>query len=506
MLAKIKSSAVIGLDAIPIDVEVDVASQGLPSFTIVGLPDKAVEESKERVRSAIKNSGAEFPAKRITVNLAPADIPKEGPSYDLPIALGILTASGQIEADFSDAIFLGELSLNGDLRRVAGVLPQAILARDKKLKSIFIPKDNSQEATVVGGIGVFGVESLLELFKHLKGEVLFEKEIFREVEISQLDDDYEFDFKDIKGQEFAKRALEIAAAGSHNVFLTGPPGAGKTLLSRALPSILPTLTFEEALEVTKIYSVAGLLKDGQPLIRRRSFRAPHNTASQVGLIGGGQHPKPGEISLSHKGVLFLDEIPLFGPATLEALRQPMEDGFITVSRARGMVTYPASFMLVCASNPCPCGFLGDPRKECRCTSREISRYQKRLSGPFLDRIDLFVEVPSLKIQKLEGEEAEPSVKIRTRVQKARDRQTERFKERKISANAEMSSRDIKEFVDLDPGAKKLLQQAGHKLDLSARGYSRVLRVGQTIADLFGESKIEARHIAEAVQYRQRLGD
>ena len=370
MLAKITSGAVVGLDSVPITVEVDIASQGLPSFTIVGLPDKAVEESKERVRAAIKNSGADFPPKRITVNLAPADLPKEGPAYDLPIALGILVASGQLPGDFSDSLFFGELSLDGSLRYTNGILPQAMLASAEGLKKLFIPSVNAKEAAVIRGVQAFPVENLISLFNHLSS--LKKIKAYPHTAINfELDSQSEFDMKDIRGQETAKRALEIAAAGGHNVLMKGPPGAGKTLLARTFPSILPSLTFEEAIEITKIYSVLGNLAN-EPIIRKRPFRSPHHTASAVGLIGGGSHPKPGEISLAHRGVLFLDEFPEFPRFVLESLRAPLEDGFVTVSRAQGSIRFPANFVLIAASNPCPCGFLGHPSVECKCT-RHASR-------------------------------------------------------------------------------------------------------------------------------------
>lgn len=430
MLAKVMSAAVVGLDAVPITVEVDVAAQGLPSFTIVGLPDKSVEESKERVRAAIKNSGADFPAKKITVNLAPADLPKEGPAYDLPIALGILIASEQLKAEITGSIFLGELSLDGSLRRIWGVLPCAIMTRDKNFNNIFIPTDNLDEANIINKIGVYPVNNLRQLFDHFASENLpaeaslktgkiipskTQKQIFK---VLQND---EYDFENIKGQENAKRALEVAAAGSHNLLMKGPPGAGKTLMARSYATILPKLSFEESLEVTKIYSVANLLNRENPIIISRPFRSPHHTTSHIGLIGGGNIPRPGEISLAHRGVLFLDEFPEFTRQVLEALRQPMEDGHVTISRAAGSVKFPCRFSLVAAANPCPCGYLGDETKNCVCSPSAITRYQKRISGPILDRIDIHVTVPAVKVEKLTtSSKSESSKIIQARVQKARD--------------------------------------------------------------------------------------
>lgn len=503
MLAKVISCAVIGLEGVIVEVEVDI-SPGLPSFTIVGLPDTPIQEAKERVRAAIRNSGYTFPTKRITVNLAPADLRKEGPAYDLPIALGILLSSEQVLADVSGAVFLGELSLDGSVRHTAGILPMVALAKEKGYETVFVPPSAAKEASLVKGIKVIPVESLSALVKHLRGEAI--------IPPYQPDGEFSYipprgfftDLADIKGQEHVKRALEVAAAGGHNLIMSGPPGSGKTLLARALPSILPPLTFEEALEVTKIYSVCGLLPSDTPLITHRPFRSPHYTISSAGLVGGGRWPRPGEVSLSHRGVLFLDELPEFGHATLELLRQPLEDKVVTITRAQGSVTFPANFMLVGAMNPCPCGYFGDPVKQCTCSPSLISRYQKRISGPLLDRIDIFVFVPRIEYEKLADERrGESSEKVRRRIERARQIQLDRFKGRGINTNAEMTPVEVREFCQVEPAAKNLLRAAVKQFSLSARAFHRILKLALTIADLEGSNIIKTYHLAEAIQYHPR---
>lgn len=504
MLAKVNSAAVVGLDGQLVEVEVDVTS-GLPSMTIVGLPDTAVQESRERVRSAIRNAGCTFPGRRITVNLAPADLKKAGPAYDLPIAVGVLISSEQVTADLSTALFLGELSLDSGLRHTHGVLSMVSLASEKGLSPVFVPAVDAREAALIQGVRVIPVESLAQLVAHLRGSISIADYVLEDDPLTDTArTDMGIDMSHIKGQEHARRAVEVAAAGGHNLIMTGPPGGGKTLLARSMTSILPGMTLDEALETTKIYSVSGLLPADTPLIAQRPFRAPHYTVSNIGLVGGGRWPRPGEISLSHRGVLFLDELPEFGHAVLEVLRQPLEDRVVTITRAQGSITYPANFMLVGAMNPCPCGYYGDPVRQCTCPPSLVSRYQKRISGPLLDRIDIFVEVPRIEYEKLADDRlGESSEAIRVRIEAARIIQRQRFEGSKLTCNADMTPIEIRSFCRTEPAAQSLLQTAVRQLSLSARSFHRILKLARTIADLAGGETIGAGHLAEALQYRPR---
>lgn len=493
----------IGLDGELVEVEADLAPRQQPNFTIVGLPDAAIQEAKERIRFALENSGLKFPRYKITINLAPADLKKEGAVYDLAIAVAILCTTKQINGDFSDALFLGELALDGQTRSTSGILPAAIFAKTKKYKKIFVPKENINEASLISGIEVIPVANLLELYNYLNGKQKIIS-INTDVTTAIKSEKFSYDMCDICGQEQAKRALEIAAAGNHNVLLIGPPGSGKTLLAKTFPSILPTLSEDEIIEVTKIYSVAGLLSKEKPIILMRPFRTPHHTGSDVSLVGGGKVPKPGEISLAHRGVLFLDEFPEFSHAAIESLRQPLEDGVISISRAQATISFPARFTLIASQNPCPCGYAGDEEKNCICSPTQITRYQKKISGPILDRFDLNVLVPRLNYEKLQPYKTnEASATIAQRVLSAIQRQRQRYLNSATKYNAEMTPAEIKKFCSLTSSCLSILKNATDQLLLSARSIHRVLKVARTIADLDASEEIKITHLAEALQYRPK---
>jgi magnesium chelatase family protein len=502
VLAQVYSGAVFGIDAFEVEIEVN-SGAGNPVIVVVGLPDAAVKESKDRVTTAIQNSGFRWSRGRTTINLAPADVKKEGPSFDLPIALGMIACAEERDLPFSEEFcFVGELALNGAIRPVRGVLPVAIEARKRGRKKLIVPIGNAREAAMVRGVEVYGVSSLREAYEFLTGQrpLLPTKENLEQ--FFSEHQNYEVDFSEVRGQHHAKRAIEVAVAGGHNLLMLGPPGSGKSMIAKRIPTIMPPMTLEEAIETTKIHSVCGLLDPNHALVSVRPFRAPHNTISDIGLLGGGAIPAPGEISVAHNGVLFLDELPEFKRSTLEVLRQPLEDGRVTVTRAAGTMAFLADFILVAALNPCPCGHFGNPRRDCRCSTVQVQRYRNRISGPLLDRIDIQLEVPAVELREVASkEEGEKSSVIRERVIEVRKRQVERFQRSKVRCNARMSSKMIRSYCQLDDTAEEMLQMAMQELGLSARAYDRVLKVARTIADLAGADRVSAEHVGEAIQYR-----